>query len=456
MFSFNHIDHKQDALDKKLLEDRHKYDTIYRTIEEYISKNSDIVLGGSLSVKGLLGKARDLNDFEYTCYSENALNHSNELTNKIAQVVDSEFVKIHKTMNVLNNPIWVVSLKTIIPFQLYGIIVDSRLLVKFRHLAKGAMAVMNPSDFKISQDIRIKIMPPRYHLIESYRDLVDPNKASEWQQLLQDERRLFKYLRKNFNPSELVPKTGGKQQNDIRKKAILQILKYMTNNAEIALIGEFALRFLNIKADSNIITCISQNPRNVVKDITEMFSDHISHNTREVKVFSDFRLTRTSVKIGISPNMKEIVYIYNAAEYDLIPVNRIMNDQKTFIQIGNPFVILRFLLIDIWIIRSALNANKIDEKFADMRLQKLLDHAIQLRIKMSKTKLTISDDLINHSNSLQIFQSRSDEYIGVRILDVIAQKTKSIASNKFFGEYFPQEFHRIHNKYRTMSLSSSK
>ena len=211
---------------------------------------------------------------------------------------------------------------------------------------------------------------------------------------------------------------------------------------------------MGVKAETNIITIISPDPTKIFNDIKNMFSDYVSQATRDVKVFSDFRLTRTSIKIGPESSKKEIMYIYNSAAYDLIPINRIYSTKrkkKTFIQVGNPFVLLRFLLIDIWIIRLALKAEKIDEKFADIRLQTLLDHAIQLRQKMSKKKLNISEDLINNSSSLQIFQSRNDEYIGVRILDNIAQKTKAIKSTKFFGEYFPQEYKKNFNEYRKMT-----
>jgi hypothetical protein len=65
------------------------------------------------------------------------------------------------------------------------------------------------------------------------------------------------------------------------------------------------------------------------------------------------------------------MYIYNSAQYDLIPFN-LARYEKNKIQVGNPFVLLRFLLIDYWTLRIIKLLNYIDEKFYKHRTNSIL------------------------------------------------------------------------------------
>jgi hypothetical protein len=168
----------------------------------------------------------------------------------------------------------------------------------------------------------------------------------------------------------------------------------------------------------------------------------------------DYRLRRYVIKI----EDKEILYMYNAAHYDLIPFNSINSSEnkKLFISIGNPFVILRFLLVEIWIVRWILSLGKIDETYAKKRIDSMLSQVLSLRKRMSEgsasnhSVTTISDSYFGSTveqSGLKIFQSESSDYMGVYVSEIISQKQEAKEQKKY-PDYMPQRYYKDNGEYR--------
>lgn len=499
----------------RAMEDRMQYKKVYQIIENYIADNSDnntspsaekngaIILGGSYSVALLLDKPISRDDFVYTLYSTSAFNHANALINKIAEELENEEKGDSK---------WAIFLKTVLPYQRFDILVDQRVLARFNTIMANK-DVIQPLSINGSITGRsINIMPPKFHLIEIYRTLYSPAEVDNWQSSLKDERRLFSYMQKIIDLTaagksidlratpaispESVPSPisiaseaieavdGGAEDGTAitrnqRDQLSLAIMKsFVTNNQDVILIGEHAISALaQINVDTNIIQCIV-NPQlghdNIIAKLTVICHTVLGqkyplHTTsRDVQVVGDFRLRRISVRLGSKDDAKEIMYIYTSSAYDLIPFNRLMStigerknknggnekkDEKNVLQIGNPFVLARFCLVELWTLNQVLASGTIDAGFIASRTNSMISKIMALRKKMSGTRSSLSESLLEPGNSLQIFQSTTDSYIGIYDSDETAIKTKAISSGKKFYDYFPQEWKKNKGTYRGFDSS---
>lgn len=457
MFCIDQLEPKWEEFDSHIMVDRERYNSIYSEIETYISDSKDknrIIMGGSSSISLLLHKPRSTTDFVYYLYSENALSQANELTNLLAKMEQK----------------WVIQLNTKMAYRKYEILVDQRIMVVWYSIVKmsddsNMFDIIQPITVQSWIDKPIFIIPPHFHLMELYRILYQPQKVDDWQNTLRDEKRIYKYLRETFkdvvgssdnavgiineNDNSIVGSADNINKNDL----LMTIMKkFIVGNKNVVLIGDIAVdMFEKNQKSRNIlgnITCISANPvEDDVNSIKKIVGNahglkYVDFSTRDVMVLSDFRLRRTSIRV----NKTEIMYIYNAASYELIPFNEITSKKQT-IRIGNPFVILRFLLIDIWILLWITSVGKVDRNFSDARVKQYMNTVMKLRKCIETQNHEISMDFVNHSGPLAIFQSRSEEYIGQYDDEQTAQKTAALQTTRY-RDYLPQEYIRVHGDYR--------
>jgi hypothetical protein len=470
------------------MRDRHQYDTVYSCIESYICEftNNDIrsrrgdqkiIVSSSLGTLTLLNMPRSIDDFTYVLYTESSLLHANNLANRIAELVKNK---------------WIVTMRTIIQGNDFEIIVDNRRLVTFiqiNNVPKGASAVnvIRPANAQLDGKPCL-IMNPMFYLIDLYRDLYSPEKFKEWPTALQHEKSLFEYLKRSFLKNPIS--NGGKRRHyfgkyeppkykgskGIGELSVFIMRKYIVNNKNIVLIGDSAQRLI-IKSDiiSSTLTVLSGNSvetdiENISKLLVDKYGDKypVSAVHGNVKVMGDFRLTRTAIKVGSEHDRSDLMYIYNSADYELIPFNRI--GTTDFVQIGNPFVILRFHLIDTWIIRWLVASGKLDDRYAEQKINKIMKNVVDLRSYMATDtrqlmgttdagtiKYEIDSRCITDGQPHTIFQAHIDSYIGVIQNETAAyklyiqKKTNAAKAKGFYNSiYHPQKYYLEFGKYRTI------
>ncbi len=471
------------------MRDRHKYNIVYDAINEYICESTDsltpsqhgdrrIVVSGNLGTLLLLNANRGIDDFTYTLYTESAFLHANNLTNKLAQVIGDK---------------WFLFMKTVIQNNEFEIVVDNRRLVRIIRLINvpegtTMINVIKPDRMMLAGKPCL-VMNPMFYLIDIYRTLYSPEKYDNWQSALNHEKILFEFLKREFTGTRY---RGGKHRHyfDKNKKpekpqqfwkeaasndlTIFLIRKFVLNNPDIVLIGDSAQRLI-VKTNiiSPILTLISKNTVEAdIEQITKLMADEyggkypITSTRGHVKVIGDFRLVRTTIKAGSEHDKKDLVYIYNSADYELIPFNKIGTDD--FIQIGNPFVILRYHLIDIWIIRWLVAVGKLDDQFASMKISKIIGNVLELRTHLStdtrqlmgttdaKTiKYEIDISCVSEAKPYSIFQPHTYQYIGTIRNETVALKTyiqqklnAAKARGVYSGMYHPQRYFLENGKYR--------
>src|SRR5690606_2995476 len=254
-----------------------------------------------------------------------------------------------------------------------------------------------------------------------------------------NETRLFNYLSARLAEKGAVEAAAeAEESNDadfshaLRQKVRKAILaELVTDNPDVALIADQAFAYLpGLLADNPVIQIITTIPVDdvfaAVKKIIEREAGAkipVTRYDRHLYVLDDMRIQRTVIKAG-SAN-KEVLYIHNSAQYELIPTNTLVFQSGNFIRIGNPFVLFRFILIELWVLRWLAAGDHIDPQFLEKRVSSFLHGLVTLRGQMSRGRShisSISDHFMDEDSNWAIFQSEPLAYIGVHEPEVIATK----------------------------------
>lgn len=484
MFSFDYLSDIWDSIENKIYLERLRYEVFYETIEKYVSsftyKNDrTIMVGGTIGIDLLLEKERSIEDFQYELYSEMEFIHANDLTNLLEET------------NVINSSPFIISLKTTIPNLKYQIIIDSRIMVTIYKLPKNSYELILPVKVNtFDKKNKVLVISPEIQLLDIYRSLYSPNESEDWESILYDETKLFHHLKKRIQEqSNLLTVIAASPASNIsadimggtehiekitteeRKRISLHLLKdFIIGNPNVVLIGEYACSIiLGTEIGTTILQIISQN--NLDDDFLQI--ERIIHTilnkdipvvklVRDLHIMQDFRLRRTTIKIGDQETgQKEILYIYNSANYDLIPFNSIHSEiTEKKLNLGNPFVILRFLLIEFWIIRWIRQLGSIDEQYAKGRLDTILGILLKLRsvlakegeevVKKRRRTININTEYFDSllQPTLRIFPSDSKDYIGSYDDENISIKIIIKDLNRKYFDYYPYDYKKKNNFYR--------
>lgn len=391
-------------------------------------KDQRIIIGGTMSVNMLLNLDSKK---AYLLYSEAPLYHAIQLSNRINDFAIS-----------LDG--WIVDMTTKIPHKHFEIRINNRSIAEINIISSGfenanVIQLINPIEVD-----NVLIMSPEFHLLYYYQKLYLPEYASDWESLMLEERRLFAHSKTHLIKF-IEGKTRTITKNKTRSKIELELLnKFVKNNNKICLVGEYALKLLLSDADEPVIVkVISENSFSTdVAEIKKILIDFdplikMEYKIDTINVIGDYSLKRVSVKVTKNDNTYEVMYIYNSAYYELIPFTSHTNGDE-FIQVGSSFVLLRFLLIDVWLIRRLIVGEKIHKEFGEMKIRSLLKNVVSLRTKISKPDTSSIDaKYYNSSEPGSIFQ-RSN-YIGRYVNKIIQQKIKNLKNKVFIRDYYPQK-----------------
>jgi hypothetical protein len=478
-----------------------------------------IFLGGSMGVNLLLGRPRSLDDFTYYLHSEAALDHCNVLTNMLAELVARLYGRVSDLVEqareyyaqveegkstkppVIGDP-KIVMMKTMVAHQRYSIQVDGRAFVHFVNLPRGSTSVVEPVLTKsFSGKVQVHVLSPELQLLDLYRTLYSPFRVDAWESAVRDENNLYQHLKKRL--PDLIQGNGGsdemvKQSNDTKnsdgndlyqhleerppnliqghglgvaeivdggadKSALeLQLLaRWIQGNPDVVLIGNHAMHLVmpEHKVDhSAMLQCIvTRPPAELIPAIEQALGKKVTLHQRPLSIMQDFRLERASVRC----DDKEVLYMYNSGGYDLIPFNvRIANKSvgtaKGYLQVGNPFVLMRFLLVDLWTVRWLRKQDgKIDAQYAQRRLDSIMRVMLRLRNQLSQTDdkthtSTLGEKFLTGVDSLlAVFNTDTRQYLGQYVDELQSQK-QLIKEGRRFPDYFPDDHLRRQGKYRDL------
>ncbi len=481
MFSIEQVGQIEDDVQKVLIAERNNYADVYEVVEKYIgnfSGDETIYLGGSYGVNLLFKRPRELNDYNYVLYSQKAFIQANELTNLIA--AGQDYAKGGK----------VVTLVTKLPYKRYEIVVDNRTLVSMYHLQplQGLDSLILPIKEKSDLGYTLTILSPEVYLLNCYHTLCSPQDVGSWEQALRDETKLFQLMNHRLNDLFNAVLIGGSNETTISKIKKKKTIDYkmveqkllrdvIDKNEELILVGEHAITIINDRNYLNLsdwqptkLISVIGNAEKITERVKKVFPDNtITLQSKLVPILEDFRLERGVIKL----DDKEVMYVYSASNYDCIPYNTV-SAKSSKIRIGSPFVLMRFLLVDLWMVRWIHHIKMIDDTFAKTRIKNIVKVIVSLRTKLQDPKIDIktmsvsSDTLLGTKIITKLPTNIKDSYFGddselgllgkkyygQYISEYLAVKLLLTKSDKKFPPYYPQRHLLEHGNYRAINSHS--
>ena len=424
MFSLNQLDRLREPAIEKALEDRHRFDIIYVIIEKYIKKKN-LIIGGEISIKKAIGLPRDKDDFSYIVYSEHPVRDGFEISNKIAEHTNAVYMRT----------------------DLYGkelsVKVQDRPLVQIVGLPKNMRQIISPIDVD-----GLLYVPPDYHLLQMYRLLYLPI-PDDWEETMKYEKQLQEWLQKEYktNSNKFI---GGRSLPFDRVELKKQLFKHLKTQ-EVVFVGPDAAetlvkKELDISSNSALyIVAKSDYSKEIKLWIQQATKLPVIVKKSGVQLLTDFRLERYTISIVHDSNTIPVLYMYNSLDYDLVPYVKLDDDS---IKIGNIFVVLRFVLIDIWIIKVIRSFGGMPEHVAKPKIIENYDILFKLRKHLDIDDKNIAPDSLH--NLYGIFQKPNDSnYLGQYYSDRNAKK-ELIKSTKYVPDYLPVRYKKEHGHYQSL------
>lgn len=443
--------------------ERKKLTIVYEVIESYIKDNSLIISQPEFLYEDVFNLA-ELNSI--IIFGENIFRHSTKLINKISEALELHESKLPdiETQNPLAidcNARWLI-LRTVVAHEEINIFYDGRPMVIFKAINRYKTldvfklllpAKSNTGFFTKSQ---LLLLPPELELMDVYHKLYSPDKAEDWENLIRMEFHLYEKFAQR--KKEII---GGKEDcsrtivtniENIKKLIVLDFLK----NQPAVLIGDWAVKLMEFGDTGKVFSDTYEKVQIIVDSHIEEFNEVLENflktltpykaTFREEKlhIISDSRLKKYTFYINGSCSMsgqkfeKPFLDVFNSGTYELVPyrISGEFSSSKEFptdVKVASAHVLLRFLLIDIWILRVIKNLGLLTPAILETKITKLFQ--IIADIKNARKFNNLISKFGQHDNYLGRYQSL-----------FIYQKNKLLDAK--FPPYTPYYWKKANGAYR--------
>lgn len=448
---------KQKAIDTRIKDDWDKFKIIFEEVEKYISQNKLILS----DINMLVGKTLMYKE-SYLIYCNNPFRHANNLVNKISEAILSSNDK-----NAIHNgdAKWI-QLSTAIEHKELSIMYKNRRLIQIYALSERDININT-----IVQPVKhvgfytsntIYLMPQEIELVDIYKKLYSPEYANEWKDLLEIEPLLIEKTQERIKTRAITAGLDNSKNIDINTLKSLLVLK-MLSNSDFVLIGNWAVKLIEMGILGGILHSSYEKLQiiteyniekafEIIKDYVKIlipkYPNEITYKEHELFLPKEYRTKRYTVYIQlhcIKENKcpvreKPFIDIFTNGSYELIPwvsSSRFMKKKNLQypknVKIGNPYVLLRFMMIDFWILRIVYDKELIMKNIFYKKIEIILANILKIK---NPNRL---GGIINKAFSLENYIGKySNEFIYFK--DLISQKRIPI--------YNPFVYKKEHGKYR--------
>ena len=440
LISSDFFKHSEELAIKTIInEDRYKYKKIFDYVREEISRNDDyidkIVFSEPSKIINSKG-SRDIILLEntmtiYTTYSR-------KIATEIANIIHDKYGKFTQ-------------LKCVIPNIEYDIMFNFRTIIKLYQIKR--YKTIKLTDLFNTVSIKNTLyFPAHIELTDVYHKLYLPNFYKNRADLEILEPILYNIII-NEKMGGAVG-TGCSACKIKRKLDIFQIkslLLKLFNNERFIFIGRWAHKFIlgdkynedNINDDSVALSIISENDididyANIKQYLREFTPFGIYYKMKKLYIPKDNRICKYTFYIkypsfGKQVIDKPILDIYNCCSYEVIPIVKIKHDQIN-LNIGNLYVQLRFLLLDLWLLKLI----KFIKGISDEKFNAELEYIFTM-LKKLKKNMSIED--------------KSDNFIGINFDEKIEQKIEISKKNISKTSYYPELSIAETKKYKSIATT---
>lgn len=359
--------------------DRSLYEPFFETAEKFIAQN-DILIGGKTACDLAAGRPLNRDSFFWELYCDSTYSISRQLAVALANT-RSPHVPARTT-----------ELQTNIKHVEFSIFINARPLFKIYELNKyrgvKLAEVMTPHILTGYYGNTIKCISNELLLVDIYRQLYSPSRLAEWTSALDTESKLF--------AANTTATTGGAE--NIVDKFVKNIPK------DAVIIGDYALALMGRTPTGRKIQIISEISG---EEILKRFP-RTTVEKHKLNIPSDFQIKKYTVYTSDGRSQTPVIEVFNSSKFELIPWVKIGG-----YKVGNPWVLLRFIFIDIWTVRVIM---KMTGKDLSSRIQKLYSNATSTRAVVMKN-IESSFQLTNYTGkyiSEQVAKKKLIKEIGVR------------------------------------------
>lgn len=345
-----------------------------------------------------------IKDKEYIIFGAYIYKHANDISN----IIGDKYKYTHLYTNVKNYN--------------FTLNVNNSSLISFydinNYIYKNIKIINTGSSYSL---------PPEIELIEIYYRLYSPQHNDMFDYYKEIESKLFEKL---LNRQNLI--LGGSRSR--KKKLSINIKPWLLKQNKYILIGKNAYNAMSDNKIMGKIELITDD----IKAMSNSFKLYIKKNYKKdviikensIFVLMDNRIKKLSISITIPFNNKKnkciyLLELYNSAKYDIIPYFI-----KNGINIAIPYVINRFLLINISFINILYNSGIINQN-------------------NRRTELLQIFDIIKYMNNFNYEYIDEVLYLGYYHNIIRYNQKNNQKNNQMIPVYIPQQYKQKNGKYRS-------
>lgn len=417
--------------------DRNLYTPFFQALEKFCI-NNNVLIGGVMGIDLLIGRPMDRKSYFWELYTENPYDIAKRLAQELYSVKSPHI-----------NPKYI-AMRTDLRHREMTIMINTRQLIKIygldRYRGLQLIKLMGPatrSSYYLQEPIQC--VPEEMQLIEIYRTLYTPAKVKDWGIFLEAEKKIYDLVQDSLSEKATKVVKGRGTAPQINRSVVDQtIIEKVIAGTDNVLIGDYAVAMLDSSrfdiAQSPRVQFISATPIDelatgietvIGKKLPNLikYGFKITYIKYPLNLPTDFQITKHTLYINFGKEQTPIVDVYNSSTFEMIPFWK--PDGKSIgsskgVKIGNPWVLLRFRFIDMWILKLISNIDADSSRFLRGKILSLLDSVHDLH-----------DLAVEHLNSdpSRIFQLV--DYVGVYINEAVAKKKFIKEVGERFFPYYP-------------------
>jgi hypothetical protein len=330
----------------KALEDRALYRPFLSAAEEFAAETGLIVSGAAARLLLLSAPAASVTDYRYDFFTDRGFAHARELTDRLYQVDPDG--RGHYTTLITN-----------VPHFNWSILIDNRLMFTVTALpVRHGVAtrdlistVSRPALFTSA----LSLLCTSYDLalIELYRDICDPLQMADVPSLLALATQVRAELAAPAGKPAPPPAHPAGALNKLRQRLVDE---FIPGPGRVQ-IGQAAVTGERDAARCGRLQIVSAEDLDreaaAVVALGAGTGYTLASHVEDPKLPGNSRLRRLSVYVQGAQGRTPLIDIYNCAQFELVPFV-----QHARCRVGTAFVLMRFLLIDLWFTRLHVAQNR--------------------------------------------------------------------------------------------------
>jgi hypothetical protein len=201
----------------------------------------------------------------------------------------------------------------------------------------------------VYSEAKLMVIPAEIQLIEVYHDLYSISKVSKWEDLMETAEKLWEGLDVVANTKRAV--VGGRQKN--KSYSSKELLAALGNPI---IVGDLAIKHYGYQKTGGRLQVLCEDG---IEDVVEKLKKIIGRCNAvkyPLRLPLDFQAVKYTIYSGDEARVP-ICDIYNSLSYEVVPYK--VDAGKKY---ASEFVVMRFLLINLWLQRTIMKLGKYNEE----------------------------------------------------------------------------------------------